>query len=478
MGDIQVEGYYCKVFKVTRQEMKVLLLMPPSGEKVIISGDNAFLHEPLALEYIGAGIKESHDVMLLDMRIDKKLENVLKEFSPDIVGTTGYTVHVNICVELLRRVKNFNSNALTVIGGHHATISPESFCNSYIDVIVMGEGVFTFKEVVERFEKGEDLKAVYGVAIPENGGIHFTPSKDYTPLDELPFPDRSLTAHYRSSYFTTHMKPAASLRTSVGCAHRCNFCALWKITGRKYITREPKRIVEELSTIKEPYVLFADDESFLNVKRMILLADLINETGIRKKYQVSMRADTVVRNPELVEKWGSIGLFRVRIGFESYLDDEIDSFNKKTSVVTNEQALRMLEDNGIGVVSQFIVKQDYDKDKFRELAKYIKKKKMKDPSFSVLTPLPGTILYESVKDNLITKDYDLYDFKHTLLPAKLPLKDFYSEFAKLHMRMLPFWRYILYKFFFPLSRFIPTFKKGYRVLAAIKNAYKDHEGTS
>jgi radical SAM superfamily enzyme YgiQ (UPF0313 family) len=209
---------------------------------------------------------------------------------------------------------------------------------------------------------------------------------------------------------------------------------------------------------------------------MIFLADLINEAGIRKKYQVSMRADTVVRNPELIEKWGSIGLSRVRIGFESYLDDELDSFNKKTSVATNEQALKMLEDNGIGVVSQFIVKQDYDKDKFRELAKYIKRKMMKYPSFSVLTPLPGTILYESVKDNLITKDYDLYDFKHTLLPTKLSLKDFYSEFAKLHMRMLPFWRFFLYRFFFLLTRFIPTFRIGYRVLSAIKNAYKDHEG--
>jgi hypothetical protein len=87
--------------------MKVLLIMPPSGEKVIISGDNAFLHEPLALEYIGAGIKKQHDVKLLDMRLNKNLEETLRVFNPDIVGTTGYTVHVNICIELLRRVKSF-----------------------------------------------------------------------------------------------------------------------------------------------------------------------------------------------------------------------------------------------------------------------------------------------------------------------------------------------------------------------------------
>jgi len=40
-------------------------------------------------------------------------------------------------------------------------------------------------------------------------------------------------------------------------------------------------------------------------------------------------------------------------------------------------------------------------------------------SFAVLTPLPGTDLYEDVKGNLITTDYDLFDFIHTQLPTKL-----------------------------------------------------------
>jgi radical SAM superfamily enzyme YgiQ (UPF0313 family) len=455
--------------------MRVLLITPSSGEKVIMSGDNFFLHEPLALEYVGAGIKGFHDVRHLDMRIDKNLDETLKEFSPDVVGTTGYTIHVNICRGLLKRVKDFNPHILTVIGGHHATISPESFCEKYIDVIVMGEGVYTFKEIVERFERGEDLRTIKGIAIPEDGRLHLTPPRNYTELDDLPFPDRSLTAGYREMYFTSGMKPVASIRTSVGCAYRCSFCALWKITGKRYITRDPKYVIEELSTIKEPYVLFADDETFLNVKRMMSLAGLIKEAGIRKKYQLSVRADTVVRNPELIEKWRSIGLSRARIGFESYLDDELNSFNKKTSTFINEQALRILQERNITVVSQFIVSQDYDRKKFKQLGDYVRRHKMKYMLFSVLTPLPGTIFYESVNEKMISKDYDLYDFKHTLLPTNLPLKDFYREFAKLHMRMLPFWRYIFYRFFFPLTKFIPTFKRGYKVLLAIKNAYKDHE---
>jgi radical SAM superfamily enzyme YgiQ (UPF0313 family) len=74
------------------------------------------------------------------------------------------------------------------------------------------------------------------------------------------------------------MRPLASIRTSKGCLFRCRFCALWKLTGGRYITRKPECIVEELGTIEEKFVFFADDES-LDTKRMIALADLIRRAS-------------------------------------------------------------------------------------------------------------------------------------------------------------------------------------------------------
>ena len=66
-----------------------------------------------------------------------------------------------------------------------------------------------------------------------------------TLLDSLPLPDRSLTARYRQRYFGQWLKPLASVRTSLGCTSRCNFCALWSITGGKYLRRRPEAVVEE-----------------------------------------------------------------------------------------------------------------------------------------------------------------------------------------------------------------------------------------
>jgi len=147
----------------------------------------------------------------------------------------------------------------TVVGGHHATVVPEDFNLPQIDVIVMGEGVNAFKEVLSRLERGKGLQGIPGTASAGNGNFPVHPNHHEEDLDALPFPKRALTKKYRQNYFCDWMRPLASIRTSKGCKFKCNFCALWKLTGGKYLTRKPEHIVEELSRIEEKCVFFADD---------------------------------------------------------------------------------------------------------------------------------------------------------------------------------------------------------------------------
>src|SRR5512135_3694650 len=101
--------------------MKILLIEPPKAP-LTIGGEDVFLFEPLALEYVAAGVAADHDVRILDMRLEKGLASVLREFAPDVIGFTAYTVHVNTVRQLARDVKQWNGSALTVVGGHHATV--------------------------------------------------------------------------------------------------------------------------------------------------------------------------------------------------------------------------------------------------------------------------------------------------------------------------------------------------------------------
>ena len=171
-----------------------ILLIEPAKAPISIGGEDVFIFEPLALEYIAAGVARDHEVMILDLRLEKDLQKVLSTFRPDIVGITAYTVHVNGVRKLFEAVKKWNAKVLTVVGGHHATVAPDDFNYGDIDLIVAGEGVFVFKEIVRRFEEGKAFEGIPGVAVPGKDRLERTDAPALVDLDAFPFPERRLTA--------------------------------------------------------------------------------------------------------------------------------------------------------------------------------------------------------------------------------------------------------------------------------------------
>lgn len=455
--------------------MKILLIQPAKAP-VTIGGDDVYLYEPLALEYIASGVTDNHDVKIFDMRLEKDLKKVFDEFKPDVVGITAYTVNVNIVKSIFKEIKIWNPEVFTVIGGHHATVSPEDFLDSSIDLIIMGEGVFAFQELMTRLGKKDKFDEIKGIVYKEEGTIIKIPHEPVVGLDALPLPNRDLTKQYRSSYFSEWMKPLASIRTSKGCPFRCNFCALWKLTGGRYLTRKPENIVKELFTIKEEFVFFADDESLIDAKRMMELARLINEFGIKKRYFLYGRSDTIVKHPELLESWKKIGLERVFIGLEFFRDEDLKYIKKGSTVRNNKEAVKILQDMDIEIYASFIIRPEFVKEDFRKFRDYCRNLRLNFATFSVLTPLPGTDLYEKVKDQLITHNYDYFDFLHTLLPTSLPLKEFYRELYELYKKSVPFSNWISFIRKFPLVEIPSILKISNRVFNQIRNAYKDYDG--
>ncbi|MCJ7820302.1 MAG: B12-binding domain-containing radical SAM protein, partial [Bacteroidales bacterium] len=322
--------------------MKILLLQPAKAP-VTIGCEDIFLYEPLALEYLASALVNDHDVKIIDLRLDKNLKEIFNEFNPDVVGITAYTVHVNTVKGLFKEIKSWKPDIFTVVGGHHATVSYTDFIEPYIDLIVMGEGVFVFKEVISRFGKNEGFEGLPGTACRKDGKIVMTPPVPVKDLDSFPLPCRSLTSAYRQSYFSEWKKPLATVRTSQGCPYRCNFCALWKLNRGKYLTRKPEKIVEELAEINETFIFFADDESLIDTERMSRLAKLIKESGIKKKYFVYGRSDTIVRHPDIIEQWKEIGLERIFIGLEFFRDKDLKDVGKRSTIRDNEEAIRILQ---------------------------------------------------------------------------------------------------------------------------------------
>ncbi len=454
--------------------MKILLI-EPAKSPLSIGGEDLFLFESLALEYVAAGVAHDHEVRILDMRLDRDLRGTLEDFEPDVVGITSYTVHVNAARTIAGQIKKWKPQILVVVGGHHATVAPEDFVSPFIDLIVMGEGVFAFQEIVKRFREGGDFDGIPGVAFSREEELVIAAPPAEVGLDAMPLPQRALTAKYRKHYYSEWMKPLASLRTSKGCPHKCSFCAMWKVSNGRYLTRSPRKILEELAAINEKYIFFADDESLLDTDRMTELARLIKDAGIKKRYYLYGRSDTIARNPGLIAKWKEIGLERVFVGLEFFKTEDLKFVRKSSTLDDNREAIRVLHDLDIDEHASLIVRPEFTRADFRALRQYCRDLGLRYAGCAVLTPLPGTDLYEDVKDQLLTCNYDYFDFIHTVLPTTLPLKEFYKEYYLLLRKAVTFGRQIAFLKKYPLKEIPSTILMGFRIFNKLKNAYLDYD---
>jgi hopanoid C-3 methylase len=279
----------------------------------------------------------------------------------------------------------------------------------------------------------------------------------------------------RSRYFSEWFQPLASIRTSLGCTARCNFCALWSITGGKYLRRDPQRVVEELGSIAEHNVFFCDDESMCNTRRMDELADRIAAAGIRKTYFLYARVDTIVHHPELFEKWAGIGLKQVFVGMEDFSDARLAAMQKGTTAAQQAEAAAILRRLGVMMYASFMVDPAYTREDFSQLMAHIRRLRLTYATFTVMTPLPGTELHRRVEAQLLSRRPEVYDMLHALVPTSLPLPEFYDELARLYEKAVPFDRVLPTLFRFGWRNLVMRLRVFGVFLAKVRNSHLDYE---
>jgi radical SAM superfamily enzyme YgiQ (UPF0313 family) len=419
--------------------MKILLLYPSLRREIIGYGDLGAVAEPLALEYLASGAKlDGHEVRILDLRMNPDdLDSALQTFVPAVVGVTGYSMHVLRNLALCRQVKSTLPDCVTVIGGHHATLLPEDFFHPEIDFVVQGEGVHPFREILRSLESGHRQPVIPGVWVRDGEKFMSGGAALSYDIDSIPTPDRTLTACDRQNYFIDWMKPIALLRTTVGCPYRCSFCSLWKIQDGRYHMRDIERVVAEIASVREECIFLVDDEAFINGRRMMALARALKEAGIRKRYFTYCRIDTLLRQPALMAAWREIGLERLFIGIEAVTAEELNGYNKKLDVAQIEDGLRAAAQLDIAVFGGFIVHTNYTRTSFKQLVRFIEHNRVDYPSFTVLTPLPGTEALNTF-DNVVEwqangrPNWELFDLQHPVTTTRLPKAQFEQEYHNLY----------------------------------------------
>ena len=410
--------------------MKVLLVQPEDPSS-LVGFTRLARAEPLALEILAATIPD-HEVTILDLRVDPSLTETLESFAPDLVGVTGYTTNVPRMLSICREVKELDRTIFTVVGGHHASLCSEDFDCEDVDVIVVGEGEATFPELIEAVAEGSDYDRVAGIIYRQDGRQVRTPTRDPTVLDDSPLPARHLVEDYREQYHFQFWTSPYPVETARGCPYRCKFCSVWAFHRGKCRVKSPGRVLEELEGRLGDVVAFVDDNFLQSLSRAERIYELIKATRINTRFWMQARSDSIVRRPDLIEKWAKIGLSTVLVGFEKFREEELTDLNKRSTVHTNEEAARIMNQNGVDIWGAFIVDPQWTKPDFDALIDYVRRLKISFPQFTVLTPLPGTEFFREKINELTTRNYELFDFLHSVLPTRLPTREFYENMAQLY----------------------------------------------
>ncbi len=416
--------------------MRVLLIRPPVP-KHTIGLKHLMICEPLELEYVAAGLPD-HEVQIFDMILEAGLHRRLKSFLPDMVGTTCYINGVNEVKKICREVKHWNEKCTTVVGGVHAAVAPEDYCDSSIDCIVLGDGTSVIGELAEAISAGRSLTTVPGLALRnQTGTVSLTAPRCYMPApDSLPLPRRDLVRHLSHKYYYLFHQPVALMKTTWGCWYQCNFCMTWKITGGKTFSRSPESIVNELEQISQKEVYIVDDIFLHDPVRLKAVADLIRARGIRKHFLVYGRADFIAANEDIIAEWSELGLKAVIVGLEATTDAELIDMHKRCSVDHNRTAIAVLRRNHVDLYASFIPQPSWTESDWQRLEAFIEENGIYYVNISPLTPMPAAPIWNQYRDQIALprSAHGLWDLTHPVLPTRLSTKQFYRRLIRTYAR--------------------------------------------
>jgi len=444
--------------------MKLLLVNPPIPQKIRMlefateevkksAARRILLGPPLALNEL-AGLAPDEEIMIIDQKAEAdddadynylhRYEQVFRDFKPDYVGITCIAPQYNSAVNIIKLTKQLNPHTIVNAGGFFATLYPEGFIGTGVDVITLGMGKYSFKRMIEILKTTADLKQLRqtpGLAFDAGGRIEKTPALCSLSIKEIKenylydnvMPNRQLTDHY--PYIFHHVNQRIHhISTSQGCTHQCNFCCIWQMTQGKYFSKGIENIIAEIKTMeKYPIIRFCDANTFGSVEGSKELFTRIIEEGLNGHFfMADVRADFVAKHPEIMEIAVKAGLKICICGLEAASDEELIAYGKASTVKDTITALKTMNELGIYVVGNYIVKPGYDKQDFDRLARFVQANPIYHSGFTVLTPFPGTAMYEEMKAQITIHDLDYYNLTNAVVETKLPEQKFYESIGELY----------------------------------------------
>jgi len=377
---------------------------------------------PLSLTYLaGALEREGVDVQIMDFLVARyhpqKLRRKLAEYRPQLVGVTCVTMNSGLATKILRVCKDFDPNITTVIGGPHASFTPDETLRRapWVDVIVIGEGETTLVELCHQVASAGDYGRVAGIAFADEGTVVKTaPRPLLEDLDQLPLPARHLLplARYQA------LGVPCTVTTSRGCPYGCIFCSAHQMFGRKVHFRSPGLVVDEIEMLYRDFgfnqINIVDDTFTVNHDHAGQVCEEILKRDLNIAWSTYARVDNVTG--DLMTLMRRAGCETVLFGIESSNENILKTIRKGITPEDIRRGVKIACGAGFRVLTSFIFGLPGETpDSVRNtmaFADELNKNYGAEYAFHVLAPMPGTELYERAADyslHFLTRNWANYD---------------------------------------------------------------------
>lgn len=407
-----------------------LVLMHPPLLNVLTAAtpdyidENRGLTPPMGLLYLLAAVERSkHEPIFLDANLEgwnhEQAARKALESGPDLIGIQAMTFTLLDACLTAKAIKELSPSAKILFGGPHPTIYPsETATLDWVDFAFAGEGEFDFVNFLDVFGDTQARAAVRGIASKDNGGIRYTQSRGLLlDLDAIPFPARKSTPYKRYFSVLAKRNPNTVMITSRGCPFNCIFC---NRMGRKYRMHSAPYVLREFDEIASLGIreVFIHDDTFtINRERVKAICAGLVQRGYDLIWEARTRVDCV--DKELLELMRRAGCHRISFGVESGSPKVLKSMRKGIELNQVKSAFEWCRKEGIETLADFMLGNLDEQDEDVEMTLALMGQLHPDyVQFSILSPYPGTPLYQMAMERGIVEGDVWLEF------AKNPLKRF------------------------------------------------------
>ena len=361
---------------------------------------------------------------------DENVEPIDFQEDVDLVGVTGMIMHAPRAYQIAKR---FRQRGIPVVmGGPHASSLPFE-AKEHVDAVVIGEAENVWEGLIKDLNKG-CLKPFYK-------------ADAYCSMKGIPPPRLDLLR--KDAYMTINC-----IQTTRGCPHQCDFCHVTHFFGKTYRCRPVNEVIEEVKRLEGDFLVFIDDNIAGNRH---YAKELFAQLKPLKKKWASQASMTLTRDPELLKLAAESGCVSLFIGVESLSSENLKDVNKSFNQAYQfEEAIKAVHDHDIMILAGFIFGLDHDDEGvFERTLRFCERNRIELPSFFLLTPLPGTALFQRMESEgrLLHKDWAQYNGATVVFKPRLMTEETLQRGFNWACKEGYSWGSIFKRVFHPQQRF-------------------------